>query len=85
MQMYKHLLDKLSSYSSPRGGPLLDDGIACWANDLGHGYAHSHDNTPWIVAGAIAGVSMVVSAAPAQPGPQRGSRAGVEALTIRES
>lgn len=55
LQMFRHLLDRLASYSSPYGGTLLDDTVAAWTNDLGSGPAHSGDNTPWILAGGAGG------------------------------
>lgn len=53
MNHYKHLLDKLSGYDTPTG-PLLDQGVAIWANQCATG-AHSFSNVPWILAGTSNG------------------------------
>jgi hypothetical protein len=50
---YKYLLDLLTSYTTPTG-PLLDQGIAVWANQCATG-AHSFSNVPWILAGSANG------------------------------
>ena len=57
LQMFKYLLDKLSSYPSPYGssGTLLDACAAVWLNDLGDGPPHSGQNVPWIIAGGANG------------------------------
>jgi hypothetical protein len=55
LQLFRHLLDRLASYSSPYGGTLLDDTVAVWTNDLGAGPSHSGDNTPWVLAGGASG------------------------------
>jgi len=51
---YKHLLDTLSAYTTPTG-PMLDQGVAVWANQCATG-AHSFTNVPWILAGTANGV-----------------------------
>lgn len=55
LQLFKYLLDRLASYTSPYGGTLLDDTVAVWTNDLGSGPPHSADNTPWVMAGSAGG------------------------------
>lgn len=50
---YKHLLDRLSSYDTPTG-PLLDQGVAIYTNQVATG-AHSFSNIPWIQAGSAGG------------------------------
>ncbi|MFS8068652.1 MAG: DUF1552 domain-containing protein [Byssovorax sp.] len=52
-RMFKHLLDRLSSYSLG-SGTLLDSGVAVWTNDLANKY-HSYDNVPHILAGGANG------------------------------
>jgi hypothetical protein len=54
-QQFKHLLDRLSSYTGPSGGSLLDDCIAVWTNDLASGPPHSYNNVPHIIAGSGGG------------------------------
>jgi hypothetical protein len=54
-QQFKHLLDRLSAYSGPSGGTLLDDCIAVWTNDLSNGPPHSYNNVPHIIAGSGGG------------------------------
>jgi len=54
-QQFVHLLDRLSMYSGPSGGTLLDDCIAVWTNDLSNGPPHSYNNVPQIIAGSGGG------------------------------
>jgi hypothetical protein len=51
--MFKYLLDKLSSYTLGAGS-LLDSGVAVWLNDLADKY-HSYTNVPYICAGSCNG------------------------------
>jgi Protein of unknown function (DUF1552) len=53
-RLFKYLLDKLSSYSTP-DGTLLDSGVAAWTNDLGAGVSHTFENIPWVLAGSCGG------------------------------
>ncbi len=53
-KMFKHLLERLSLYST-EGGTLLDDSVAIWCNDLGAGVSHTYKNVPWICAGSCGG------------------------------
>ena len=53
-RLFKYLLDKLASYSTP-DGTLLDSGVAAWTNDLAHGVSHGYNNVPWILAGSAGG------------------------------
>jgi hypothetical protein len=55
LQLFRHLLERLDSYTSPNGGTLLDDTAAAWTNDLGAGPSHEGDNVPWILAGGAGG------------------------------
>jgi hypothetical protein len=52
--LFKYLLDKLSSYPASTGGTLLDHGVAVWTNDLADKY-HSYTNVPQILAGSCNG------------------------------
>ena len=54
-QQFKHLLDRLSMYTGPSGGTLLDDCVAVWTNDLSNGPPHSYNNVPQIIAGSGGG------------------------------
>lgn len=51
--MFKYLLDRLSSYSLG-SGTLLDSGVAVWTNDLADKY-HSYTNVPYVLAGGCNG------------------------------
>jgi hypothetical protein len=53
-RLFRYLLDKLSSYSMPNGS-LLDNSVAAWTNDLGHGVSHTYENIPWVLAGSAGG------------------------------
>ncbi|WP_437330814.1 DUF1552 domain-containing protein [Sorangium sp. So ce381] len=52
-RMFKHLLDRLSSYDLG-SGTLLDRGVAVWLNDLADKY-HAYSRVPYILAGGAAG------------------------------
>lgn len=52
-RMFKHLLDRLSSYTLG-AGTLLDSGVAVWTNDLADKY-HSYSNVPHVLAGGANG------------------------------
>ncbi len=49
-EMFRYLLDRLSSYSIGNGS-LLDSGIAVWLNDLADRY-HGYGNVPHVCAGS---------------------------------
>lgn len=53
-RLFRYLLDKLASYSLPTG-TLLDQSVAAWTNDLGHGVSHNYENIPWVIAGSAGG------------------------------
>jgi hypothetical protein len=53
-RLFIYLLDKLSSYAAPSGS-LLDNAVAAWTNDLGHGVSHTYANIPWVLAGSYGG------------------------------
>jgi hypothetical protein len=53
-RLFKYLVDKLASYSTPEG-TLLDAGFAAWTNDLSHGVSHGYTNIPWVIAGSAGG------------------------------
>lgn len=53
-RLFRYLLDKLSSYALPTG-TLLDQSVAVWTNDLGHGVSHNYENIPWVIAGSAGG------------------------------
>jgi hypothetical protein len=52
---FKHLLDKLSAYTLPEGGTLLDACAAVWCNSLANGPPHGYKGVPYIVAGGAGG------------------------------
>ena len=53
-KMFRHLLERLSMYST-ESGTLLDDSVAIWCNDLGAGVSHTYKNIPWVCAGSCGG------------------------------
>jgi len=55
LRLFRHLIDRLSEYASEAGGPLLDRGVVCMTNDLGHGVSHNYRNVPFIFAGSAGG------------------------------
>jgi hypothetical protein len=54
-RLFKHLLDRLSMYIGSSGGPLLDEGMAIWLNDIADGPDHRFDNLPMVIAGSAGG------------------------------
>jgi hypothetical protein len=53
--IFKRFLDRLAAYTGPSGGPLLDDSVVVWTNDLANGPPHSYSNIPQVVAGGASG------------------------------
>lgn len=51
---FAYLLDKLDSIPE-RGGTMLDNTLVVWFNELGSGSTHTHDKTPWVLAGNVRG------------------------------
>jgi hypothetical protein len=54
-RFFKHLLDRLSEYSMPWGGTLLDSSVNLWVNSVSNGPPHSGDNIPHVLAGGAGG------------------------------
>jgi len=52
---FKYFLDKLSSYTLPTGGTLLDAGVYLWTNSVSNGPPHSGTNIPHVLAGGANG------------------------------
>lgn len=53
--IFKRFLDRLAAYTGPSGGPLLDDAVVLWTNDLSNGPPHSYSNVPQVLAGGAGG------------------------------
>lgn len=54
-RFFKHLLDRLSEYSMPWGGTLLDSSVNLWVNSVSNGPPHSGNNVPHVLAGGAGG------------------------------
>ncbi len=52
---FKHLLDRLSAYTMPGGGTLLDASVNLWVNSVADGPPHSGDDIPHVIAGGARG------------------------------
>jgi hypothetical protein len=52
---FKHLLDRMSAYTVPEGGTLLDASVNLWTNSTADGPPHSGKGIPHIIAGGAAG------------------------------
>ncbi len=52
---FKHLLDRMSAYTLPTGGTLLDSSINLWVNSVSDGPPHSGQSIPHVLAGGAAG------------------------------
>lgn len=50
-----YFLDKLSAIPEA-GGTMLDNTLVVWINELGTGGSHSHEQTPWVLAGNVRGL-----------------------------
>lgn len=55
LRMFKKLLDKLSAYTLPTGGTVLDLGASILTNDLATGPPHSYTNLPFVIVGSLGG------------------------------
>ena len=53
--IFRHLLDRLSMYTGPSGGRLLDDCVVGWTNECSNGPPHGRTNMPWVLAGSAGG------------------------------
>ncbi len=53
-EQFATLLDRLVAIPE-RGGTMLDNTLVVWMNELGDGVTHSHENTPWVIAGNVGG------------------------------
>ena len=51
-RMFKYLLDRLSAYTLPGGGTLLDSSVNMWVNSVADGPPHSGKNVPHVLAGS---------------------------------
>jgi Protein of unknown function (DUF1552) len=49
-----YFLERLRSIPE-RGGTMLDNTLVVWLNELGTGGSHSHEKTPWVLAGNVGG------------------------------
>ncbi len=54
-RMFKYLLDRLSAYTLPGGGTLLDSSVNLWVNSVADGPPHSGNNIPHVFAGGANG------------------------------
>jgi hypothetical protein len=54
-RFFKHFLDRLSAYSLPEGGTLLDSSVNLFTNSVSDGPPHSGNNVPHIIAGGAGG------------------------------
>ena len=53
-EQFAYFLHKLASIPEG-GGSVLDRTVVVWVNELGTGGTHSHENTPWVLAGDAGG------------------------------
>ena len=54
-RFFKHLLDRMSAYSMPDGGTLLDASVNLWTNSVANGPPHGGNNIPHVLAGNAGG------------------------------
>jgi hypothetical protein len=52
---YKYFMDKMSAYTLPQGGNLLDSSINLWTNSISDGPGHSGKNVPHVLSGNAGG------------------------------
>jgi hypothetical protein len=51
----RHLMDRMSAYTMPTGGTLLDNSVNMWINSVSDGPPHSGDSIPIVLGGGAAG------------------------------
>jgi hypothetical protein len=54
-RFFKHLLERLSAYTMPGGGTLLDSSVNLWVNSVADGPPHSGKNIPHVFGGGANG------------------------------
>jgi hypothetical protein len=54
-RFFKHFLDRMSAYTMPEGGTLLDASVNLWVNSVSDGPPHSGRNVPHVIAGGARG------------------------------
>ena len=54
-QYYKYFLDKMSAYTLPQGGTLLDSSVNLWTNSISDGPGHSGKSVPAVLSGSAGG------------------------------
>jgi hypothetical protein len=54
-RFFKYLLDRLSAYTMPGGGTMLDSSVSLWVNSVADGPPHSGKNIPHVFAGSANG------------------------------
>ena len=54
-RMFKYFLDRMSAYTLPGGGTLLDSSVNLWVNSVADGPPHSGNNIPHVFAGGANG------------------------------
>lgn len=54
-RFFKHFLDRMSAYTLPGGGTLLDSSINLWVNSVSNGPPHSGRDVPHVFAGGANG------------------------------
>jgi hypothetical protein len=52
---FKYFLDRVSMYTMPEGGTLLDASVNIWTNSVADGPPHSGTDVPYVIAGSGAG------------------------------
>ncbi len=52
---FKYFLDKMSAYTMPGGGNLLDSSVNLWTNSISDGPGHSGKSIPAVMAGNAGG------------------------------
>jgi hypothetical protein len=52
---YKYFLDKMSAYTLPQGGNLLDSSVNLWTNSISDGPGHSGKSIPAVMSGGAGG------------------------------
>jgi hypothetical protein len=54
-RFFKYFLDRVSAYTMPEGGNLLDSSVHLWVNSISDGPGHSGKNVPHVLAGNAGG------------------------------
>jgi hypothetical protein len=54
-KVFRYFIERASATEAANGGPLIDQCIAAWTNEVSGGPSHGVENVPWVIAGSGGG------------------------------